>query len=61
MVDQISASVGKHANGAKECYNIPKDQSSVIRLLNQISQSEGGRKESPLANNPQWGGCAPGL
>jgi hypothetical protein len=61
VADQISASVGKYAHGAKECYNVPKDQSTVIRLLNQISRSEGGRKESPLANNPRWGVCAPGL
>src|SRR5207253_1976446 len=48
-------------NGTKECYNIPKDQSVVILLLNQISQHDGGRKESPLINNPRWGICAPGL
>src|SRR5205823_9408 len=47
--------------GTKQCYNVPDDQTKVIRLLNQISEANGGRRGSPLALNPQWGICTPQL
>jgi hypothetical protein len=61
MSKKIKASVGKQANGTKECHNVPEDQLAVIWLLNQIGQGDGGRKEAPLADVPRWGLCSAAL
>jgi hypothetical protein len=58
----ISASVGRYANGTKECYNVLSDQVTVINLLNQIPQAQGGSKESPFSTQGlRWGVSPPGL
>jgi hypothetical protein len=58
MPETIGASVGKYGNGTKECYNFPKDQSAIIRLLNQIGKADGGCKEDPLPGTPRLGKCS---
>ncbi|MBZ5624792.1 MAG: peptidoglycan-binding protein [Acidobacteriia bacterium] len=57
----ISASVGKFDHGARQCHNIPSDQSIVISLLNRVGRAQGGRREDPLPNNPRWGVASPAL
>jgi hypothetical protein len=58
MALSIGSSVGKKNNGAADCYNVPKDQSVVITLLNSIDASQGGTKQTPLKNDPKWGVCS---
>jgi len=52
LAEDIGASVGKTNNGTKECFNIPKDQLAIIRLLNSIKKADGGRQENPLPTTP---------
>lgn len=47
--ERIHASVGMHHNGTVNCYNRKEDVTVVIKLLNAISNTEGGTKEAPLA------------
>jgi hypothetical protein len=61
MPEEIDASVGKHKNGTTECYNVTKDQSTIIRLLNRIGRSDSGCREAPLPDHPLWGKCSPAL
>jgi hypothetical protein len=62
MAESIRASVGKFANGTRDCHNVPADQLKIIRLLNQISDADGGRRTTPLAESPlNPGRCASGL
>src|SRR5215471_1608009 len=38
----IQASVGKFEGGTRQCFNLVKDQQTVIKLLNRISTDDGG-------------------
>jgi hypothetical protein len=46
--DRIQASVGMYNNGTTNCYNLAKDVSTILGLLNAISGAEGGTKSSQL-------------
>jgi hypothetical protein len=61
MAVDIDNSVGKLANGTRECTNSAKDQEKIIGLLNKIDVGLGGTKQKPLTAKPVNGICAPGL
>jgi hypothetical protein len=42
MPKRIQASVGRYANGTKECHNLPGDQMIIQDLLNRIPVAAGG-------------------
>jgi hypothetical protein len=42
----IRGSVGKFANGTKQCFNFAPDQFTVIKLLNEIAAEDGGAETS---------------
>lgn len=50
--DKIQASVGMHKNGTTNCYNLPKDVAAIVKLLNFISDSEGGTGSAKLPPSP---------
>jgi hypothetical protein len=57
-MEKIDASVG--FAGGKPCYNIPKDQEAIQRLLSQIPASQGGCV-GKVWKPAMWGVCAPDL
>jgi hypothetical protein len=50
--DKIQASVGMHKNGTTNCYNLPEDVAKIVKLLNFISDSEGGTGSAKLPPSP---------
>jgi hypothetical protein len=61
MPGDVQYSVGKYANGTRQCPNTVKDQELVISLLNAIDSAKGGTKEKPLTGKPIHGICSAAL
>ncbi len=53
----IDASIGKHHNGATQCYNLPKDQLRVANLLDLVPRTQGGTEGTLMLSldKIRWG------
>jgi hypothetical protein len=53
----IDASIGKHHNGAVQCYNLPKDQLRVANLLDLVPKTQGGTEGTLMLSldKIRWG------
>ena len=53
----IQASIGKYHYGAKQCYNLPKDQLHVANLLDLVGKDQGGTDGALLLglDSFRWG------
>jgi len=48
----IRASVGMSNNGTTNCYNQPADVATIVKLLNQVSATDGGASVDQLPSAP---------